>query len=50
VSRFCRPGIARRPSEWPSTAPDHAVEDVLGQIERDRHRYLAVAPRKTAAP
>jgi len=31
--------------EWSTTARDHAVEDVLGQIQRDRHRFLAIAPQ-----
>lgn len=34
----------RRTYEWLTTARDHAVEDVIGQIERDRHRFLAIAP------
>jgi hypothetical protein len=31
--------------EWLKTAQGHAVEDVIGQIKRDRHRFLAIPPR-----
>ena len=34
--------------EWLTTARDHAVEDVLAQIKRDRHRFVAIAPSEAA--
>src|SRR5262245_13870390 len=34
--------------EWLKTAQSHAVEDVIGQIKRDRHRFLALSARTTA--
>lgn len=40
----------RRMYEWLTTARDHAVEDVIGQIARGRHRFLAIAPRPASAP
>lgn len=32
-------------TEWLTTARDHAIEDVLGQIKRDRPRFVAIPPR-----
>lgn len=37
-------------AEWLTTAQSHAVEDVLVQIKRDRHRFLELAkPAPTAS-
>ncbi len=30
-------------AEWLETTQSHAVEDVIGQIQRDRHRFLQLA-------